>query len=115
MNYKEIDSHEAACKVLEKDSTQSPTTDQKITDICNAINKVNGNFKADFNNPNQKKYRPFFITDSSGFRFGYSGYDVGSSGSYVGSRLCHYVSSREEADYLGQHFFELHKAHYMGD
>jgi len=68
MNFKDITNHEAACKVLEKDPAQSITTDQKITDVCNAINKLSG-FKPDFNNTHQKKWRPYFWMDSSGFRF----------------------------------------------
>jgi len=113
MTFKEINSHEDACRVLGKDPAQSITTDQKITDICNSFNKLSG-FKADFNNPKQKKWRPFFIMDEAGFRFDDSCYGDSYSSVDVGSRLCHYVGSQEEADHLGQQFEALHGAHYMG-
>ncbi len=115
MNFKDINSHEVACQVIEKDPAQSTTTDQKITDICNAINKLNGDFKADFNNPYQLKWRPFFIMDASGFRFRSSNFGGRLSVAYCGSRLCHYVSSEAEADHLGIQFLELHETHYLGE
>lgn len=114
MNYKDVNSHEDACKILEKDPSQSPTTDQKITDIFKAANKLSG-FKPDFDNQNQRKWRPFFYMDASGFRFGLSYCDHSFSGTLVGSRLCHYVGSEEEANHLGIQFIELHKAHYFGE
>ena len=113
MNFKDITNHEAACKVLEKDPAQSTTTDQKITDVCNAINKLSG-FKPDFNS-NQRKWRPYFWMDSSGFRFDHSYFVASYSYSDVGSRLCHYVGSEQEADHLGTQFLELHKQHYFGE
>mgnify|MGYP000042880552 FL=1 len=55
MKYTDITSHEIACKVLGKDPSLSTTADQMITDIFDAVNKLNGNFKADFTNNDQKK------------------------------------------------------------
>ena len=115
ITFKDIQTHEAACKILDKSPEKSTTPEQKITDIFKAVNKLNGNFKADFTNNDQEKWRPFFIMDSSGFRFDFSYYVNRRSITDVGSRLCHYVSSREEADYLGTQFLELHKEHYLGD
>jgi hypothetical protein len=113
--YKDIKSHQDACKVLEKDPAQSPSTDQMITDICNAMNRLNGNWKADFSDKKQRKWRPFFIMDGSGFRFVSSLFDYSYSGTDVGSRLCHYVGTEAEAVHLGTQFLELHKAHYLGE
>ena len=114
IDFKSITSHEIACRVLNKVVNEHASTDQKITDICNAINSISG-FKVDFKNSNQRKWRSYFIMDSSGFRFvySYSAYDV--TDSFVGSRLCHFVATEEEADHIGKIFFELHKAHYMGE
>lgn len=113
MKYTDITSHEAACAVLFKDPAQSITTDQKITDICKAINKISG-FTPDFNNEDQKKWRAYNIVDASGFRFGSSNYDDSYSYStpYVGSRLCHYFSTKEEADHFGKTFVDLNRSHY---
>lgn len=113
VNFREIKTHSGACKVLGKDETLSVTTDQKITDVFNAVNKLKG-FKADFNN-GEEKWRPYFRMDSSGFRFDGSNCGLSYSHSCVGSRLCHYVSSKEEADHLGVQFLELHKEHYQGE
>jgi hypothetical protein len=113
VNFREIKTHSDACKVLGKDETLSVTTDQKINDVFNAVNKLKG-FKADFNNE-EEKWRPYFRMDSSGFRFLSSGYGHSRSDASVGSRLCHYVSSKEEADHLGVQFLELHKEHYQGE
>jgi hypothetical protein len=113
IHFKEVNNHIDACKVLGKEPNQSATTDQKITDIFNAANKLSG-FKPDFKDKNQKKWRPFFIMDEAGFRFDYSLYDGSRSRTSVGSRLCHYVGSEEEANHLGIQFLELHKEHYFG-
>lgn len=115
MKFKDIKTHADACQVLGKNPQDSITTDQKITDVCKAVNQLNNNWKPDFNKHDQLKYRPFFIMDASGFRFGHSDCDISYSCTGVGSRLCHYVGSREEADYLGQTFIELHKEHYFGE
>ena len=111
--YTDIKSHTDACKVLQKDPSGSITTDQKITDICKAMNKLSG-FAPDFNNSKQYKWRPFFIMEASGFRFDISDCDGSDSYPGVGSRLCHFVGSEAEADHLGKQFFELHKEHYLG-
>lgn len=113
MDFKSITSHEEACKVLNKDASQSTTTDQQLVDIANAINSLTG-FKADFSNT-VRKWRPFFYMDSSGFRFSDSCYVDDLSFTRVGSRLCHYMSSEAEADHYGQCFIELHKKHYLGE
>lgn len=113
MSFNDIKTHEDACRVIQIDPSQSTTTDQKITDICKAINRLSG-FKPDFNNEDQLKWRPFFRMDVSGFRFAFSGCDDSFSGAIVGSRLCHHVGTEAEANHLGVHFLELHKEHYFG-
>jgi len=115
MDFKTITSHEAACEVLGKDPSLSPTTDQQTTDIFNAVNKLNGNFKADFKDSTQKKWRPFFYVDASGFRFLDSLCGRSDSAASVGSRLCHYVGSEEEAYHIGNQFLDLFEKHYLGE
>lgn len=107
-HFKEIDCHASACLVLEKEPSLSKTTDEMLKDVADAMNALTG-FKPDFKDGDQKKFRPFFLVDASGFRFGSSYYGYSSSFTDVGSRLCDYVSSKEEAEHFGQHFVELHK------
>lgn len=109
MNYKDIDSHETAAKVLGKDPKESTNIQDKLDDIADAINKLDGDFIADFKDKNQQKWRPYFIIDDSGFRFHYSYYDRSDSSAFVGSRLCQYFRSEEAADYFGKTFFQLHE------
>jgi hypothetical protein len=112
--YTEVTSHEKACEVLEKSPAESITTDQQITDVANAINKISG-FKADFKNGDQKKWRPYFLVNENGFGFSYSSYDHWDSGTLAGSRLCHYMSSEAEADHFGKQFLDLHRKHFFGE
>ncbi len=114
MNYKEITTHEEACKVLNKDASKSTTTDQQLVDIAKAINSLSG-FKPDFTNRQQKKWRPFFYAAASGFRFALSYFDSDHSTTDVGSRLCHYFATEEEANHYGVEFLEIHKQHYYGE
>lgn len=113
-SYKDLKSHDDACRLLDLDPESFNTTDQKITNICKALNKISG-FKPDWNNEDQLKWRPYFRMDASGFRFVFSYCGSSLSTTAVGSRLCHYVGSEEEADYMGQQFIELHKEHYFGE
>lgn len=112
--YTEITSHEKACEVLGKNPAESTTTDQQITDVAKAINKLSG-FKPDFNDGDQEKWRPYFIVDKNGFGFSHSHYGSWLSGTDAGSRLCHYVSSEAEADHFGKQFLDLHRKHFNGE
>ncbi|MBL7902923.1 MAG: hypothetical protein JNK73_13080 [Bacteroidia bacterium] len=114
MDYRSITSHEAACQIIGKDPAQSTTTSQQSKDIVDAMNFLT-KFKPDFNNHQQKKWRPFFIIDQAGFRFHDSCYVDSYSRAFVGSRLCDFVSSEEEADHFGKVFLGLHKRHYYGE
>ena len=110
----EITSHKIACAVLGKDLGESVNIHDQLDDIADAINKVDGDYFADFNNPRQEKWKPYFMMDGAGFRFSHSYCDDSCSVAIVGSRLCHFVGSEAEADHLGKQFFELHKEHYLG-
>lgn len=111
--YKDIRSYEDACRLLEENINPVATADEKLTTIYRAINAVS-KFVPDFNNPTQKKFRPYFRMGASGFRFGGSDCDFSYSYSDVGSRLCHYVGTENEAKYIAEQFFELHKDHFFG-
>lgn len=104
-----ITTHKIACKVLGKDPKESTNIHDQLDDIADAINKSDDNFMADFNNPKQKKWRPYFIVDASGFRFSVSGVGRGRSYSDAGSRLCQYFRSEENADFFAKQHFILHK------
>jgi hypothetical protein len=110
----EITSHEKACEVLGKNPSESTTTDQQITDVANAINKLSG-FKADFKDGDQRKWRPYFLVNEGGVGFSLSCYVDWVSGALAGSRLCHYMSTEEEADHFGKQFLDLHRKHFFGE
>ncbi len=68
---------------------------------------INNGFVADFNNPNQKKWRAWFIWDASKsafvFSLTYCNYD--NAHSNVGVRL--YFENTEDAQYFGKQFIDL--------
>lgn len=109
MKTTDITSHEIACGVLGKDSKESTNIHDQLDDIADALNKADEDFKADFSNPEQRKWRPFFVVDNTGFRFSLSYYVTSHSSTYVGSRLCQYFRSQETADFFGTKFEDLHK------
>lgn len=59
---------------------------RKIKTACKAANILNNNWNADWSNPDQNKYYPYFIWRSSGFRYCVTYYT--STITCVGSRLC---------------------------
>ncbi len=81
----------------------------------NAIDKlifladcINNKFKADFNNTNQKKWRPWFEWNESKSAFVFSDtyYRYDSTTTNVGVRL--HFENTEHAEYFGKQFIDLH-------
>lgn len=118
MNYKEITSHEIACKLLGRDPNTMPDVsmrpaDQqaaliataKLWDIAEAINKAT-DFKADFKDRNQEKWFPVF-DGRSGFAFSTSNYVNWAANTRSGSRLC--FENEAISDFFGTQFNDLHK------
>ncbi|GAB1462198.1 hypothetical protein [Pedobacter sp.] len=112
MHTDKIKTFEDACKVLGISETVgqnlNSTTDEIAYKKLKVIVKaLNGDWKADWNNYDQRKYYPYFDMSVSGFSSHYySYYDRDSSS--VSSRLC--FKSRELAEYAGKQFVDLYKA-----
>lgn len=107
----DVKTHAIACKVLNKDPKKVTTAHEKQGDIANAINKLDG-FKPSWKDTDQQKWTPYFIADSSGFRFHYSGYGHSRSGTFVGSRLCFRFRNEKISDFFAKQHIALHKKAY---
>ena len=62
--------------------------------------------KCNWSDSNQRKWRPWFEYNGSGFGFSGSGYGYTVTYAGVGSRLC--FLSEKKADYFGKQFIEIH-------
>ena len=121
MEFKKITSFEEACHVLGISAMALPdvsflnqadadhvVSHYMLTKITEAIN---GDWKADYTNCNQRKYWPYFwVGQNGGFSFDDCGFDY--SFSSVGNRLC--FGSREAAEYAGFQFTHLYKRYHLG-
>ena len=67
---------------------------------------LNEGMVMDWENPNQKKWIPWFLT-SSGFVFGATNYDCSAACAGDASRLC--FKSEKLARYAGQQFIDLYR------
>jgi len=84
-----------------------------ITEAINNDEPGQEDFKPDFNNTNQRKWRPWFEGGAadgsgSGFRFNGSGYSWANALTYGGARLC--FKDEERSDYAGEQFLDLYKS-----
>ena len=86
-------------KKLEDICRMDDRADKKARDIMEyVIEVVNEDFKADYDNGDQKKWSPIFQKTPTGFRFHGSGYDSTDAASSVGSRFCY--ASEEKCDHI---------------
>lgn len=108
--FERVQSFEDACFELgenpEAQYFNSGTPDEiaykKLKVICLAINEGT---VLSFANSNQKKWRPWFKYEGSGFRFYGSSYDDSGTNAYGGSRLM--LETEEKSDYVGKKFIQL--------
>lgn len=75
---------------------------EKAKIVCKAINQ---GWKADYNDPSQKKWFPVFRVLSSGFGFSFTGYICDYSLTAVGSRLC--LKDEARSNFAGTQFTEI--------
>lgn len=114
LKFSDIISHEIACEFLGRnhrdipdfsmrpeEQRQSLIDEIKLMDIANAIRKADNNHK-----PTAGDWFPYFY--NSGFRFVFSCCVHGASSSDVGSRLCYRFRTKEQADFFGRQFNDLH-------
>jgi len=110
--WESIQSYEDAVNVREVDKEDKiyPTDAPYIVvfkELCHITKTVNGDWVADFNNPNQKKWEQVFNSSGSGFDFSGSHYYYDDRDTFVGSRLC--CESQEQSDYIGKTFISKFK------
>ena len=105
-----VKTFEDACAITGDDPGEARFTAYE-PDV-NAYNKLrvivkalNEGWTPDWNNSNERKWRPWFYLDNPGFRFDDSRY--GNSTSTVGSRLC--LKSEELCNYAAKQFLPLYK------
>ena len=109
-----IKSYEDACAELGEESlnesemiksgfTQDEIDYRKLKTITKAYNE---GWVADYNNPDQKKWCPWFNFSPSGVRFGVSGYDYSNAGAGRAARLC--LKSEELSNAAGKDHTELY-------
>ena len=71
---------------------------------------LNEGWVPDWNNSNERKWRPWFYLDSPGFRFFGSRYAYSGSYSAGGSRLC--FKSEELCEYAAKQFIDIYRELY---
>lgn len=120
MKYTEIKTHEDACKALGRDTTLPDVSmrpehhratilaDCKLMDIAEAINKLDGDYKANYSDTSQEKWYPYFDA-RNGFAFVGSYYVCWHALTTVGSRLCFRFRSEKAANHFGKVFNDLHR------
>jgi hypothetical protein len=88
-----------------------PKEDWKYIRACYLIDKItkaiNGKWKPDFSDPNQKKFYCWFKykPDSSGFVFDFAYDNSDYTILYCGARLC--FETREQCEHFGTHFIDV--------
>jgi len=85
-----------------------------ITEAVNNDEPGVPEFKADYNNKQQKKWAPWYVggdESGSGFRFHGSVFDWSYSNSSGGARLA--LKDQERADHMNEHFQDLYKELYL--
>ena len=112
-----VNSYEDACEVVDIDPIESfpfVTPVNRIQEAANARFMVDviqeaivGDWVADYDNPNQRKWYPRFIYDSasSSFRFYGARYDYAYADAGSGARLS--FETEEQAIYVGTKFIDL--------
>lgn len=83
--------------------TPDEIADKKIKVLVMALNMPG--WKADYSNPNQRKWRPWFEYSGTGFRFIVSDYDYVNTYASGGSRFS--LCSEKISTYLGKQFIDL--------
>lgn len=101
-SYKDITTFELACEYLKKDPTKYKSSFKKIKIIVKALNKLSG-FITEWEIINQ--YYPYFKINNGSFVF--ANFNSNRGVIYFPSTL--YVSSSEEAIFLGEKFTDLYK------
>ena len=112
-----VNSYEDACEVVDIDPIESlpfvtPVNKRQVATnarfMVDVIQEaIVGDWVADYNNPNQRKWYPRFIYDSAStsFRFSYAFY--GSAYAYASSGARLSFETEEQAIYVGTKFIDL--------
>lgn len=109
-DWRDIKTYEDAVEFrpVDEDDVIYPTDRPHIVDykkVCHIVKAINGNWKADYNDEDQRKWFPVFLSSGSGFGFSHSRYYYVFRYSCVGSRLV--LENEEKSDHLGKTFLQL--------
>lgn len=109
-DWRDIKTYEDAVEFrpVDEDDVIYPTDRPHIVDykkVCHIVKAINGNWRADYNNEDQRKWFPVFLSSGSGFVFSDSNYRYDGRSSAVGSRLV--LENEEKSDHLGKTFLQL--------
>jgi hypothetical protein len=110
-DFEEIKTFEDACAKLGVDpltvTNEADTADEKAYKKLKVIVKaINNGWQPDWNNTDQRKYRPWFrLSSGFGFSLTFCSYDDSITG--VGSRLC--FESEEKCAYTATQFLSLYE------
>lgn len=85
---------------------------QVITEAVNNDDSKVPEWKADYNDSNQRKWFPWYYGGSSdgsgsGFRFAYSHFNWAATSSAFGARLA--LKDEDRSDFMNKHYSELYK------
>ncbi len=110
VSWKDIDSYgdAVALRPVDDEDALYPTDSPYVAALkmlCHVAKVVNEEWKADWNDANQKKWEPVFSSSGSGFGFSGSGSVFGRRYSSAGSRLCFKEEAR--SDFVGKKFLKL--------
>lgn len=119
-NYKSITTWEHVCNALNVDRSAQgdlapvPGALQPFVlasaRLAMIVQAINGDWKPDWNNSNQRKWWGWFWMDSPGFRFFDSSYTCSYTRTTGGSRLC--FETEEQLQHAVKHFLPCFKAFY---
>ena len=99
-----------AARPVDEEDKLYPTDAPYIAEFkkMNHVTKtINGEWVADFEDTNQKKWEPVFNSSGSGFAFSGSDYYYDYADSDAGSRLSY--ESEEKSDFVGENFTQSFK------
>lgn len=110
--WESITSYEIAIDALPVDDEDIiyPTDAQYIValkQLCHITKVINGDWVADIENTNQRKWFQVFERSGSGFAFSHSSYYYDGRAADVGSRLC--CETKEKSDFIGITFLPKFK------
>lgn len=108
---KKIKTFADACKKISKDPDGKYSASEKIDIITAAIV---GDWKADYSNGSQWKWRPWFIYDSASSAFRFDASDLNNTIAYAGSGVRRVFETEAQSDYAAKTFLSEYNNELLG-